>query len=158
MASESKCANGWAGDVPAVKGDDSNPAFDPYRRVDRYGTMGWARQPWSEYARLAAMSLTVLPFKAFGAFRESPIVRPLCINFCRLVPTKSKRFEALSNASGRMVHHLRMRPEQHCPPMLPIVRQEHSLFIRIFEVIPQASLEHGVAFEGVQPPPLLLTS
>lgn len=81
MASEAKSGNGrngWLGDVPAVKGDDLNPAFDPYRRLDQYGTMGWARQPWSEYARLAAMSLTVLPFKAFGAFRESPI-RPFAL-------------------------------------------------------------------------------
>ncbi len=64
----SKCAtNGTAPAVQAVEGDDPDPAFDPFRRKDRYGTMGWAQQPWTEYARLALLSLTLLPFKALGA-------------------------------------------------------------------------------------------
>lgn len=61
-------SNGCAVSASAVKGDDPDAAFDPFRRKDQYGTMGWAPQPWTEYVRLLALSVTVLPFKALGAF------------------------------------------------------------------------------------------
>ncbi len=68
-----RMTNGTASATPAVEGDDPNSAFDPFRRTDRYGLMGWARQHWTEYVRLVLLSLTLLPFKALGALSAPSI-------------------------------------------------------------------------------------
>lgn len=68
-----RMTNGAASAPPAVEGDYPDPAFDPFRRTDRYGLMGWARQHWTEYVRLVLLSLTLLPFKALGALSAPPI-------------------------------------------------------------------------------------
>lgn len=97
-------ANGRAEAVPAVEGDDADPAFDPYRRVDRYGTMGWARQPWSEYARLAAMTITVLPFKALGAFIGVFLAYLTSVISCWIpMPQREAFLEVMLKVSARTV-------------------------------------------------------
>jgi hypothetical protein len=44
--------------------------YDPYRRTDRYGIMGAAPQPWTEYARLILLGITLVPIKAVVCFGE----------------------------------------------------------------------------------------
>jgi hypothetical protein len=44
--------------------------YDPYRRTDRYGIMGAAPQPWTEYARLILLGITLVPIKAMLCFGE----------------------------------------------------------------------------------------
>ncbi len=42
--------------------------YDPFRRHDRYGTMGTKRQPWTEYVRLALLGITLVPLKGIFCF------------------------------------------------------------------------------------------
>jgi hypothetical protein len=44
--------------------------YDPYRRTDRYGIMGQAPQPWTEYVRLILLGITLVPIKAVVCFGE----------------------------------------------------------------------------------------
>lgn len=44
--------------------------YDPYRRTDRYGLMGAARQPWTEYLRLFLLGITLVPLKGVVCFGE----------------------------------------------------------------------------------------
>jgi hypothetical protein len=50
--------------------EPKDPIYDPYRRTDRYGIMGMAPQPWTEYARLILLGITLVPIKAVVCFGE----------------------------------------------------------------------------------------
>ena len=50
--------------------EPKDPIYDPYRRTDRYGIMGKAPQPWTEYARLILLGVTLVPIKAVVCFGE----------------------------------------------------------------------------------------
>jgi len=88
----------------AVEGDDPDPAFDPFRRKDRYGTMGRAQQPWTEYARLILLSLTLLPFKALGALAGVLLAYfTSIISWFIPMPQREAFLEVMLKVSARLV-------------------------------------------------------
>lgn len=59
--------------------EPKDPLYDPYRRTDRYGIMGKAPQPWTEYARLFLLGITLVPIKAVVCFGECyALLRGIC--------------------------------------------------------------------------------
>ena len=52
--------------------------YEPYKREDRYGLLGAEPQPFSEYARLAVLAVTVVPLKFMGAFLSVLTVNLMC--------------------------------------------------------------------------------
>lgn len=62
-------------ETPSISED--NPKFDPFRRNDRYGRMGLAKQPPLEQARLGFFKLLVFPLRALSVL--------FCVLCCWLV-------------------------------------------------------------------------
>nr|AYE66857.1 LPEAT [Lobosphaera incisa] len=65
--------------------------YDPFRRSDRYGDMGQARQPVMEQLRLLLMACLVLPFRVLGILT--------CVSTCYLACQLSRVLPAWQQAA-----------------------------------------------------------